>query len=148
MWGPPRLSATPPGSRSRATASVTSAPTASARPPAPAMAATVAAAWSSRAAATTIAPRAASLVAIARPIPRDAPVTSATRPVRSNMEVGLDGRQIAGVAKADDRGLAMDLANQSAQDCARTHFNIRCDALGRKAAHHGVPAYWRRYLRD
>src|SRR5438309_3163450 len=148
MSSRPCLSATASGRRPSATASVTSAPTASARPPAPAIAATVAAALSPRAAATTIAPCAASLVAIARPIPRDAPVTSATRPVRSNMELRLDGRQIAGAANADDRGLAMDLANQPAQNGARTHLNIRGDALGRKAVHHRLPAYGRRHLRD
>ena len=42
----------------------------------------------------------------------------------------------------------MNLANQSAQSGSRTHLNIRCDALGRKAPYHGLPPYWRRDLGD
>src|SRR6186713_2684041 len=102
----------------------------------------------------TVAPCSASRAAIARPMPRDAPVTSATFPDRLNMVRGaslsplgwlgvprarraagehfLDGLQIIRSAEADDRGLALHLAHQSAQDGARTHLNIRCDALGRK----------------
>ena len=61
-------------------ASVTSTEAACAWPPAARISSTTGAAWSSRAAANTTAPRAASCRAIARPIPRDAPVTRATRP--------------------------------------------------------------------
>ena len=90
--------------------------------------------------------------AIARPMPRDAPVTSATLPVRSN--ISMDERQRRSTAaeivraspKLDDRGLAVDLAHQPAQHRPRTHLNIRCDALRRKAAHDGLPAHRRRDL--
>ena len=51
------------------------------------MSATLASAFDPRAAATTIAPCAASVFAIAAPMPRDAPVTSATFPDRSNIYV-------------------------------------------------------------
>ena len=59
----------------------------------------------------------------------------------------LDRRQIVRAAEADDRGLAVNLAHQSAQHGARTHLNIRCDALRRKARDDGFPADRRRHLR-
>src|SRR5207302_7711597 len=59
--------------------------TASARPPRVAISAAASFACSSRAAATIVAPCVANSRAIARPIPRDAPVTSATLPLRLNM---------------------------------------------------------------
>src|SRR5262245_25082352 len=65
---------------STAAGSVTSIATASARPPAAVISATAAAAFSPRAAAITVAPLRASAPAMARPIPRDAPVTRATLP--------------------------------------------------------------------
>src|SRR5262245_28987204 len=62
--------------------SLTSSEATSALPPAAVISSTVFAAFCARAAATTVAPCCASLNAMARPIPRDAPVTSATRPDR------------------------------------------------------------------
>src|SRR5207302_3797671 len=87
---------------------------------------------------------------MARPMPRDAPVTSATRPERSNMwrDEGIDRREIVGAAEALDRGGPVNLAHEAAQHRPRPHLNIRCDAFRRKAAHHGLPAYGRRDLRD
>src|SRR5687768_8754145 len=53
------------------------------------MVSTVANALEPRAAAITVAPPDASEMAMARPIPREAPVTRATRPVNINMTVCL-----------------------------------------------------------
>ena len=82
MSSRPCRSNAPVTSASFDAASATSTVATSAFPPAFVISSTVAAAFCSRAAATTVAPCAASLVAIARPIPLDAPVTSATFPVR------------------------------------------------------------------
>src|SRR5438045_1419932 len=79
----PWRASVPATSASIAAASLTSTDATSALPPAAVISSTVAAAFRSRAAATTVAPCAASFAAIARPMPRDAPVTSATRPDRS-----------------------------------------------------------------
>ena len=112
------------------------------RPPCPA-------ALSPRAAATTVAPCSASLTAIARPMPRDAPVTSATCPDEiEHQRERLDRGQIVRGAEARDRRVAVDLADQSAQDRPRTHLNIRCDALRRKAPDDRFPAHRRRHLGD
>src|SRR5882672_2067810 len=131
------------GSASSAAASVTSTPMASACPPRSLIAAAVAAACSPRAVATTVAPCRASWRAIARPIPRDAPVTSATFPDRLNM-MGLpdelfDRSEIVRAAEVRHVRVFVYLAHQSAQHRARTNLNIRCDALGRKAAHDVFP---------
>ena len=101
-------------------------------------------AWSPRAAAITIAPCSPRRLAIARPMPRDAPVTSATFPERLNIvdrrrwrrtiiDGRFDRREIVGAAEADGRRFAVNLAHESAQHRARTHLNIRCDAFRRKA---------------
>src|SRR5262249_19949870 len=131
---------------SSAGASVTSRASASARCPAAVSSDTHAAAWSARAAATIVAPWPASRVAIARPIPRDAPVTSATLPVRSNMRERFNGCEIVGCAEVDHPGFAVNLAYQTAQHRAWTYFNIRCDALRRKAGDDLLPADRRRDL--
>jgi hypothetical protein len=68
----------PPTSAWSDPASVISAEASSARPPAAKISSTVPCALPPRAAAITIAPRRASSSAIARPMPRDAPVTTAT----------------------------------------------------------------------
>src|SRR5436190_1606417 len=150
MSSRPCLATTVPGSASSAAESVTSIDTASARPPPAVMAAAVSAALSARAAATTVAPWRASVVAMARPIPRDAPVTSAILPVSWNMSgtQRLDLRQVVWRAEGHHRGVAMDLANQSAQDAAWTNLNIRCGPFRRKAADDVIPAHGRRHLRD
>src|SRR5258708_35467410 len=100
-----------------------------------------------RAAQTTSAPCSARRVAMAFPMPRDAPVTSATLPARLNKQ-SFYSRQIVGTAEVENDRIAMDFLHEAAQDRARTYFNIRCDALRRKAPHHGVPADRRRHLRD
>ena len=66
--------------------SVTSTDATSAWPPAERISAAVPAALSPRAAPMTTAPRAASVSAIARPMPRDAPVTIAIVPGKSSMQ--------------------------------------------------------------
>ena len=91
-------------------------------------------------------PASASCAAMARPMPRDAPVTSATFPGeiehvsgarafrRASGERRLDGCQIVRAAEVHDRGFAMNPADQPAQHRAWTHLNIRCDAFRRKAS--------------
>src|SRR4051812_45522956 len=96
----------------------------------------------------TIAPCSPSRFAVARPIPRDAPVTSATLPVRLNIDGRFDRCEIVGGAETDDGRRAMNLADHSAEHRARTHLNIRCDAFRRKALDHGLPSHGRRYLPD
>ena len=83
--GPSALS-TSPTMRVTASRSVTSAGTAIARPPAPAMpAATASARSGTRSFTATAAPCADSAAAIPAPMPCPAPVTSAVRPWRSNI---------------------------------------------------------------
>src|ERR687891_509437 len=101
--------------------------------------ATLDSAFVPRAAATTVAPCAASPFAIAAPMPRDAPVTIATLPVRFNMSRdntscpplgGPDGPlnqlahriKIVRSAERRNRSITMDLANEAAQHRARTDF--------------------------
>ena len=92
--------------------------------------------------------------AIARPMPRDAPVTSATLPVEIEHVWSLVAASASiaarssGAPKLTTVRLAVNLAHQPAQHRARTHLNIRCDAFGRKAADDGFPAHRRRHLRD
>jgi hypothetical protein len=45
------------------------------------------------------------------------------------MNQGFDRREIVGAAEVDDDRLAMNLPDQAAQDGARAHLNIRCDAF-------------------
>src|SRR6476660_4976497 len=143
----PCFSTTAPGTFSSAARSVTSTPIASARPPRSVIAAAVAAALSPRATATIVAPCCAKRSAIARPIPRDAPVTTATLPVRSNTQ-RLDRRNILRRSDVCNLRLAVDAAHHAAQNCPRTNLNIRCDALGRKTTDDVFPPDWRRHLRD
>ena len=74
---------TPPTASSALAGAATSTVANSARPPAAVISSATGRAFSPRAAATTVAPCFASVCAIARPMPRDAPVTSATRSERS-----------------------------------------------------------------
>src|SRR5215216_5813154 len=97
---------------------------------------TVDAAFSPRAAATTCAPRNASITATARPIPRDAPVTTATLPVRSSTQTRFHGCQIVGRREVEDACLLVDLLDDTAEHGAWTHLNIVGDALRRKATDH------------
>src|ERR1044072_8187310 len=102
------------------------------------MALTVSAAFCARAAATTVAPCVASLVAMARPMPRDAPVTRAIRPGRSIMRsrpaagdrpVAMGGDALerrletALVLDAEDGDAAIDLLDQAGQHAARTELD-------------------------
>src|SRR5258707_606980 len=139
MSSRPYRSITAPGTFSSAARSVTSIPIASARPPRSVIAAAVAAALSPRATATIVAPCWAKRSAIARPIPRDAPVTTATFPVRSNTQ-RLDRLHIAGHGDVRHRRLAIDFADQPAQHRPRPNLNIRGDALRRKATDDFLPA--------
>src|SRR5262249_11104358 len=137
-----------PGTCSRAAVSVTSRVIASALSPRAVNAATQSFAFVPRAAATTVAPCSASRVAIARPMPRDAPVTSATLPVRLNMEFRFDRCEIVRLFDVEDCRLAVDPLHHAAQRVPGTHFNIRCDALRRKALHDRFPPHRRRDLLD
>ena len=103
-------------------------------------------ACSPRAAATQCALR-GELVAIARPMPRDAPVTSATFPSDRTSHQGPTGparpastRSIVRHAEAQDRRLAVNLPNEPAQHGPRAHLNIRCDAFRRKATDDFLPS--------
>src|SRR5437868_15421998 len=117
----PYFSITAAGTFSSAARSVTSTLIASARPPCSTIAAAVAAALSARAIATIVAPCLANRSAIARPIPRDAPVTSATFPVSSNTQ-RLDRRHIFGQTDVHDGGVANNSADHSAQHGARANL--------------------------
>src|SRR5687767_12716468 len=139
-------------SASTAAASVTSAPCATAVPPDAVIAAAVASALVPRATHTTAAPPPARRSAIARPIPRDAPVTIATLPsycliadVRPlcRREPGPDRGKVTGTFDVENGGTVGDALDHSAQRFARPHFNIAGDAVGRKALHHVLPSYWR-----
>ena len=74
-----------------------------------------------------------------RPMPRDAPVTIATLPRRSNM--GENRVQIVGRAEGEDVGVLVNLLDQSAQHASRAHLNIRGDAFRRKAMHDVLPQH-------
>ena len=54
----------------------------------------------------------------------------------------------SGLPKLTQVASLVDLAHQSTQHRPRTHFNIRCDALGRKTLDHGLPPNRRRHLPD
>src|SRR3954468_12731662 len=142
---PSRLTMSP-GAASTAAVSVTARGKASPWARAAVNSSAQALALSPRAAATTVAPCAARRAAIARPMPREAPVTRATLTARLSMNQGFNRREIVRAAEVDDGGLTMNLADQPAQHGARAHFNIRCDAFRRKAPHHGLPAHPRRDL--
>src|SRR5688572_18642736 len=139
-------------SASTAAASVTSAPCATAVPPDAVMAAAVASALVPRATHTTAAPPPARRSAIARPIPRDAPVTIATLPSYCPIadfaaplcrrEQGLDRGKVAGTFDVENGGAVGNALDHSAQRFARPHFNISGDAFRRKALHQVLPSYW------
>src|SRR5688572_23428281 len=142
---------------STAAVSVTSAACAVALPPDAVIAAAVASALVPRATQTTVAPPAARRSAIARPIPRDAPVTIATLPSYCPIadlrplcrrEQGLDRGKVAGTFDVENGGAVGNALDHSAQRFARPHFNISGDAFRRKALHHVLPSYWRGDLPD
>src|SRR5674536_346903 len=105
-------------------------------------------------------------------MPRAAPVTTATFPVKSNIAFRSPAHRRAkrhmihakdvnwmvlreesghlfdagrGL-EARERRLAIDLPDQAAQHGARTHFNILADALGCKPPHNVYPPDRRRHL--
>src|SRR5436190_1643082 len=126
--------------------SVTSSGTASAFRPDPWISDTVAAALSPRAVATTCAPREASIAATPRPMPRDAPVTIATLPVRSSTQTCFHRRQIVRRGEVEDACVLVDFLDETAEHRAGAHLNIVGDAFRRKTAHHLFPAHGRRHL--
>src|SRR5436190_3272796 len=128
--------------------SVTSSGTASAFRPDPWISDTVAAALSPRAVATTCAPREASIAATPRPIPRDAPVTIATLPVRSRTQTCFHRREIVRRGEVEDACVLVDLFDETAEHGAGAHLNIVGDAFRRKAADHLLPAHRRGHLPD
>src|SRR6267143_463483 len=85
------------------------------------------------------------------PMPREAPVTSATLSERSIMNdrrsatgnlrfgEGFDRGEIVRIAETDRRGVAMNLPHEATQDRARTDLNIRGDAFRRKALDDRLP---------
>ncbi len=84
MWTGPSRSAMVAAARCSSCSTVQSARTASAAPPAAVIeSATPASACSSRPMTATLAPLAASARAVWAPMPREPPVTTATRPARS-----------------------------------------------------------------
>ena len=135
---------------STAAASVTSSADASALPPDAAIAAAVASALVPRATQITVAPPAASRSAIARPIPRDAPVTIAILPSKEVRTVAerLDRRQVVGTFDVLNGGAGRDPLDHSTQCFARPYFNISGDALGRKALYDVFPTHRRCNLLD
>src|SRR5215212_2329907 len=147
----PCRSRTPPTSASIELSSVTSRVAASARCPAAVICDTASAAFSPRAVATIFAPRAASITATPRPMPRDAPVTIATLPERSNMTrlnakgFVYRGEFVRPREVRHDR-FFVDLFHEPAQDRARAHRNIVGDAVRGKSANHLFPADGRGYL--
>src|SRR5687768_7824246 len=170
----PCRSSAPDTSRSIAPASETSTAAASAFPPAAAIASIASAALLPRAAPITVAPCAASFPAIARPMPREAPVTSATRPDKSIIsfsgrarpriparllagpgmprsalsQAALEGRQPVLVLDAVHGDAAIDLLDQAGEHRAGTQFDERPRAVRDEAFHHIFPANRRRYLPD
>src|SRR5262245_22824867 len=140
----PCRSSTPAINASIEAESVTSRVAASAWCPAARICETVSAALSPRAVATMCAPREASVMATPRPMPRDAPVTIATLPERSNMP-RLNAKRVVQRGKIVwlrevryDR-FFMDLLNEAAQDRARAHLNIVGDAFRGKPANNLLP---------
>src|SRR5262245_30193106 len=147
----PWRSRTLPISASIEDTSVTSSAAASARWPASQICATASAAFSPRAAATTCAPREASVAATLRPMPRDAPVTIATLPERSNMtrlkaKRFLQRGEIVWPREVRHDRFFVNLLYEPAQDRPRAHFNIVGDAFRGKPADHRFPPDRRRDL--
>src|SRR6516225_4077100 len=134
------------GARPSASASVTSSVIDSARRPERISSVAQSDAFAPRAAAITRAPCSANRAAIARPMPRDAPVTRATLPSRLNMSQRFNGCEIVRAAETDRGSVADDLADQTAQHGAGTYLNIRCDAFERKPSHDVFPPDGCRHL--
>ena len=114
-------------------ASVTSSPIDSADPPASRIASAVPLAFSPRAAATTCAPAAARRVATARPMPRDAPVTRATRPERFAIDNPATSAHATRRCKATCASYAFSvLASRATMRCSASRavvampFSIAC----------------------
>ena len=108
------------------------------------------------AAATTSAPRRASSSAIARPMPRDAPVTIATLPANCAHDPALnavrlksvDAGEMLGRLDVDERGSRAILRPSPRQHRAGPDLDERGDALGDEPAHDVLPAHRRRHLTD
>ena len=89
---------------------------------------------SPRAAATTAAPRAASALAIARPIPRDAPVTRATRPSNSPWQPAYFSTRLAEGATGQSAGRTVAPRSMCIEP------EQLYDQTRRRAHRHGRPA--------
>ena len=89
-------------------------------------------------------------LAMAAPMPRDAPVTSATLPVRSSITCSphTAPAPIEIVRRSDGGHCASRwiLRMSPLKHSARTHFNIRGDAIRRKAPDAVFPSHRRRHL--
>src|SRR4030095_2172002 len=99
------------------------------------------------------APREATIMATPRPIPRDAPVTIATLPERSNMprlnaKRFVQRGEIVWPSEVRHDRLFVDLLHEPAQDRAWAHLNIVGDAFRGKPADDLLPTNRGGYLPD
>src|SRR5919106_1375364 len=88
---------------------------------------------------TTCAPCAANFSAMARPMPRDPPVTTPTCPERSIAARSLLGQQFVEV---ENLHLASDATHERRQDLARSHLDNGLDAYVDEGSHRFLPAHW------
>src|SRR3954464_8240818 len=94
-------------------------------------------------ATTTLAPCDANAVAYAAPMPRPAPVTTATRPVRSSSGSAKDSAAPDELELADDVGLVLEAAVEESADlvverAVRRHRRV--DSPGQGLARQCVPS--------
>src|SRR2546425_1001282 len=134
--------------------SATSIARASALPPAAVISATASARRArSRAVRTTVAPSAANALAIARPMPRDAPVTNETLPAREGMS-GAWGRgrspggQGGGIVHVEGPRPFRDLPDQAGEHGPRTDLDERLHAFLHQALDRRLPEDGSRDLAD
>src|SRR6185295_17906016 len=101
---------------------------------------------------TTFAPARPRATAMARPMPRDPPVTTATRPARSPMGCLLgDGRLPQrrygrGISRALDLDFGRDALHQARDDVPRAHLDGGRDTQRGDALHRLFPADGARHL--
>src|SRR4051812_19206090 len=135
--GPPSSAATRSTAALTCSASLTSAPTARAFPPAASIASTVLLAWpSSRSRTPTANPSAASRTAVAAPMPRAAPVTMATRGVA--LPASLI-KQDPFVRMPAVDGRLCPPRSHAAPDTLRAHHVDPVEALRRRRRHEPAP---------
>src|SRR5436190_7951187 len=154
MCSPPSAAMISLKAASTAAESATSKRFVTAAPPAAATAAAASLAAASFAVKlmTTLAPARPSATAIARPMPRDPPVTTATRPESSPMGcLPGDGRlperrNGRGIGRALDRDAGRDALHQAREDVPRAHLYRGRHAQGADALHRLFPAHRARDL--